>query len=104
MSKLVRDVVQFDLEAQTKIRQLNHEKEELSFELGKKRHQMEKDYQTEMQHIQAMLYEEAQRKMDAANTKYLQKESDLKEALLQRFRVNEQTWLDTVFTLFILKD
>ena len=104
MSKLVRDVVQLDLQAQEKIRRLTQEKEDLAFELAQKRQQMEKDYKMEIQHMQAMLYEEAERLQAQASAKIHKKEIDLKQQILLQFQENKEAWLQAMFSLLVSED
>lgn len=104
MSKLVRDVVQLDLQAQENIRRLTQEKEDLAFELAQKRQQMEKDYQMEIQHMQAMLYEEAERLQAQASANFHKKEIDLKQQILHQFQENKEAWLQAMFSLLVSED
>lgn len=99
VSSLVKKIVDLDRGAQERLLRLNNQKENLSLEINKQGREMEKDYELEMQHSYAILYDDLQRRKNLALEKSKLQEAEIKNMLLENFKSNEEEWLKKMLDL-----
>ena len=99
MTKIVKDIIDLDQQAQENLRLLQQEKEALTLTLNQKKRQMEEDYQKEIIKIR----QERQKNHDEKNKQmaltFQEKEIQMKVNLKKQFDAHEKEWLEQMLNL-----
>ncbi len=99
MTKIVKDIIDLDQQAQENLRLLQQEKEALTLTLNQKKRQMEEDYQKEIIKIR----QERQKNHDEKNKQmemaFQEKEIQMKATLKKQFDSHEKEWLEQMLNL-----